>query len=737
MRAGSSNAAAAGWTVIVLLATGGAAFVPPPRRSSHRLGGIGSSGGNGGDGRRNTPSSGESHPHHHQRSVWNWVETDHREVEVEKDDNWRNALTGHEKKKKNETFTSTDESECRIRGGGSTEHVVKGASATLSSTASFWAKGFKSFALTIATPFRAARGILSGLTKTKKQQEEAVLLEQLRTMPIRQVTIPNTTILPVDVIQIAARRSGLVGQPLRTDRVQDFAKVLQTWYQRHGYVLHRVTGATLVPETGTAEIAVREPATAACPVDIVVMKEMIVTQQGELLTMRQYRDQQQQQHQQWRSRTALHNNNQNLNTTFVPTNQTGRTRPGRIATALQLQPGQPFCWNAPRWQRVANSGVFRKILRATPAPLEDGTVQLQIMAIEAPPRHLEYGVGKSLYTGSWEGELDFEHLNLFGGAETLALSLRRGTKDAMPSVRMRFSDDHFGMEGGYDVEAFSDYIGGDDHRDETTVAKVAKDVDKPDGENVESLSAPIMSPDTEFDCRRGATFRLRNPIDPKLMLNSVASASIERAQSKTGVHESIGSATLGVGPFVRELPLGARSNVDARFMAGTRIASASSDEEKGGGRVRPYSAVTATTRQVFPLLTTQSSGSTRPIILALKHSATTSTKSLPQHEARAQGISCTIRGVGQSGKVSTALCGSTELRIPIQLPIQTVRQDASVVLFGDWIFAKKDASSTFCRKSSVGLGLRKSLQGVPAQYNLSYSEGKLKATFGLGRDFEV
>jgi hypothetical protein len=32
---------------------------------------------------------------------------------------------------------------------------------------------------------------------------------------------------------------------------------------------------------------------------------------------------------------------------------------------------------------------------------------------------LEYGLGKSLYTGSCEGELDFEHQNLFGGGETV------------------------------------------------------------------------------------------------------------------------------------------------------------------------------------------------------------------------------------------------------------------------------------------------------------------------------
>ena len=137
-------------------------------------------------------------------------------------------------------------------------------------------------------------------------------------------------------------------------------------------------------------------------------------------------------------------------------------------------------------------------------------------------------------------------------------------------------------------------------------------------------------------------------------------------------------------------------------------------------------------------MTTSASGATRPILLALKHSLTASTKSLPRHEARAQGSLCNIRGATPNGQVSTALSGTTELRIPIQLPIQKLRQDASVVVFGDWLFAKKDAASTFFRKSSVGLGLRKSVQGIPIQYDFSYSsDGKIRAVFGLGRDFDV
>jgi hypothetical protein len=60
----------------------------------------------------------------------------------------------------------------------------------------------------------------------------------------------------------------------------------------------------------------------------------------------------------------------------------------------------------------------------------------------------------------WLGrELDFEHANLLGGGETLGVVVRRGTSDATPSVRLKFSNGRLGLEGGYDVEAFNEYIG--------------------------------------------------------------------------------------------------------------------------------------------------------------------------------------------------------------------------------------------------------------------------------------
>ena len=72
-----------------------------------------------------------------------------------------------------------------------------------------------------------------------------------------------------------------------------------------------------------------------------------------------------------------------------------------------------------------------------------------------------------------------------------------------------------------------------------------------------------------------------------------------------------------------------------------------------------------------------------------------------------------------------------------------------MVVYSDWLLSLNDnnrndsttsegndSNSMFRRKSCIGIGLRKTIQGIPLQYDVTYSnEGKLKAMFGLGRDF--
>jgi len=638
-----------------------------------------------------------------------------------------------------------------------------------STVVSYWKGALSSVASNLLVrPFRLAQKQASQLFKSKQQKETEALLEQLQNMPVRRVVVSNSTVLPPDVVQIAAKRAGLLGQPLRSDRVQDLAQTLHRWYLAKGYVLHAVTGATLKSDTATAEIAVQEPRNSQDPVGITFYQEMVIDPDtGELLTFRQYKDRHKQASttttslepstSRRKSRFRSNSNAQqqqtldraSLNTTWVPTTR-GRTRPHRIARALQLHPGQPFCWDAQRWQQLAASGVFARILEATPqlAPRGDG-VQLHISATEAPARHLEYGLGKSLYTGGWEGELEFTHNNVWGGGESLGVTIRQGANDGEPSVHLKFRDGRLGVGGGYDVQAFSEYIGD---------GAAEEDSSKNKGP---ATSTKTTTYDQDvLKNRRGLTVQVQNPIDPRTVHDSAARVSLERTTTQTGLHESIGSTTLQVGPFRRDMPHGARSNFDAAVTLGTRLARednavvlsgndnvddnmSSSSSTSYSTHVKPYVSIAGTTRQLFPLL---GSSQPRPLLLALRHSVTASTHSLPRHVAKAIGTNVNIRGTPPNGRVASAVTGTVEIRLPIQLPQQLLQrtgggsaqqQDLSAVLYGDWLVASRDAASPLVRKSCVGLGLRKSVQGIPFQYDLTYSaeSGKLKTTFGLGSDF--
>ena len=616
--------------------------------------------------------------------------------------------------------------------GGSAKATVQGTKSTLNKAGDYWSNAFQSAGQSITKPFRLASEKTLSLFESKEKKTERELLQKLETTKIQRVVVPNTTVVPPEVIHLAARRSGMIGNPLRTDRVQDFAVSLKRWYQMRGYVLHSVTGATLKADSATAEIQVQEPKVSHQPVDITFCKEMVVDEEtGNLLTFRQYKEKHD------RKKTFGHKQitKEQTNTTFVQTN--GKTRPERVAYALGLKPGKPFQWDPARWGLVAGSGIFRRVLQASPQRMTDGTVQLQILATEAPPRHLEYGVSKSLYTGAWEGEIDFQHDNLLGGGETLGLQIRRGTKDLEPSVRVRFSDDKFGLPGGYDVEAFSDFIG---------------DQPETDGEanhqKAETDKTP-HDPDALLD-RRGARFTYRNPIHPRVIRYSTASASIERAATQSGIREAIGSGTLTLGPFRKQLPLDARSSMDGSMTTGVRIPERASAHGDGpsanyqGLTLLPYTSVTLTTTQLLPLLASSAPlGADQRNLpsLALRHSLTASTRNLPRHEQNAMGFASMVRGGTSNGRISTSLTGSTELRIPVQLDIpvlKKVQEDSSLVLFGDWVSARKNNGSPFFFKKSIGVGIRKVTQGIPLKVDFSYvGDGKIKSSFGLGRDFDV
>ncbi len=745
-----------------------------------------------------------------------------------------------------------------LRGGGGGK-LTKEKPTLLTSTTTYWRTMYHTVTSTMIRPFRLLRTKASNLMKSKETMEEEEMIRQIRTLKVQSVIVPNTTVLPQDVIDIAAKRTSLLGNPLRTEYVQDFAQSMKRWYVRRGFILHSVTGATLLPTTATVEIAVLEPVHHTVPIHITWYKEMIIDPDtGNVTTYRQYRDQHVRRRTfGWQDQLR---DRRNLNVTYVPTGTSGHVRPSKIAQALRMIPGQPFQWDPVKWELVQQSGLFRKVLQITPRAVagddpssssgnrDNHAVQLHIVATEAPTKHLEYGVGKNLYHSGWEGELDFEHANILGGGETLGINVRRGTTDVQPSMRCRYSTGRLQETGGYDIEAFSEYIGGGGTektkpREQNDVATATQ---SDDGDYVtKQTAASGLTPanshlDALFLDRRGATIRIKNPIDPNTIRNSVFSTSMERTLSSSGTYETIGSTTIEVGPFLKELPMNARSNFDLSITTGARFGSnrptltasstvgennenyetnspiddnvkstaASLSLSSSSNSIIPYATMSATTRQLFPLLsgtrTTRnrsrrgrsiattasnpisnsnnlsvSGGSTidpfgspqqqqlatvnnngneigRPLILALKHTVIVSTNSIPQHVGKAIATSTNVRGnTIPDQTLTTALRGTTELRVPLHLPSfipnekmqQFFQQDANMVVYSDWLLSLKDnnrhdsttsedSNSIFRRKSCVGIGLRKNIQGIPLQCDVTYSnEGKLKAMFGLGRDF--
>ncbi|KAL7568512.1 hypothetical protein ACA910_002632 [Epithemia clementina (nom. ined.)] len=671
----------------------------------------------------------------------------------------------------------------------------------------------KNVASSLLAPFRSASKALSSIFRSKEKFMEEKLIKELSTMPVEHITLvgnnkTNSTVLPLEVVELAARRAGIIGQPLTPETVQEFARAIKRWYARQGYVLHALKAANLRPETATAEIELLEPISSNKPVNLVFCQQLVIDPEtGELYTFRQYKNKYSSLSSSSRKKGKEKNGNNMLslaeaNKTLVEIS--GRTRPAKIASALNLRPGQPFKWDEQRWKAVANSGIFSSILDVSPQLMDDGSVQLHITVLEEKGSHVQYGLGRSGYTGAWAGDLNLEQGNLFGGGESVGISVARGPKDGAPSLRFRFSNLNFGLDGGYEVEAFSECIGSKSNEPHVQLLEIATlpnpeqnkqpqtsnvvptkagetyaqsendqdDTHVPQDANDEAPSTP--NPDAEFDAtdldydndilvnRRGATFRIQNPFHVDLLHKSTVTCSLERTTTMGGWHEEIGSCTLFLGPFSGQLSLfdnDARSNIDCKLLTGSRFQQkhptrTHSRQEKSSSsssrldnfvppsleniRFWPYLAGSATTRQTIPLISTPTRDK-RPVVLALLHSVTTSTPSLPRHETKAQGIANSIRGsLSEDEGVATAVRGTTELRIPLDIPKIQTQQDGKIVFFGDWVYATSDSKCPMRRKSCVGLGLRKTVQGIPIRYDVCYThEGQIRHSVGIGRDFEA
>ena len=580
---------------------------------------------------------------------------------------------------------------------------------------------------TAASRQAKGRGPKTNRKRGRLTKEEKMAEKLADTVIVKSVSAPNSTVLPTAALADAGRQSGLVGGKFVPETVQQCAARVDQWYRRAGYLANSVTGATLDADAGVAKLEVDEATISSRPVDIVCVKEVAIDDRtGETMTPSAMR------RKLILEGGADSDGSVSFNTTIVETK--GKTKPAAIAAAMNLRPGEPFKFDPSRWssriELASGGGIFSRVWNLAPVRAPDGSVQLRVVATEAPARNLEYGVTKSLYNDIWEGEVGFSHGNLFGSGERLDLMVRRGTREPHPSFNAKYTGNALIPESAYDLEAFSEYIG-------------------------------VTGHEGGASSRRGLTVRF-----PRLLSRRIrGSASMEKTAARTaaGEHDHLIHSSFDIGPYYQKLPSNGRSSVQATANIGGKLDL--SKTQKGIADtlrgLTPYSSYAATMRQIIPLGSSPTAANKPPITLALQHRGTASTSELPQHEALAIGFAARVRGYSprMNGPLSSSVVGTAEIRIPVTLPANVLINDGSVVIFSDWMAASRwtirdiknkvksktvgsSASAPLLskpmRKASAGIGLRSVLQGIPVKVDFTITDdGKIGANMALGMDFNV
>ncbi|KAL7537693.1 hypothetical protein ACHAXR_008005 [Thalassiosira sp. AJA248-18] len=357
----------------------------------------------------------------------------------------------------------------------------------------------------------------------------------------------------------------------------------------------------------------------------------------------------------------------------------------------------------------------------------------------------------------------------------------KGVRGGPLNWRMSLKDDYLGgSDAGYDLEVFHDHVGVSGNRvSSQTIADVSNEEtsagdgsDKEDDTNGESC--PL---------RTGASMRLRLP--RTVPFANALSARFERVDpfAKNDCAQCMTSVSTDIGPYrhswkVSSLPL--LSTLSATATAGGRwnARSKTGESSSSDACTLPYATGTINSQQLLPL--NDGSGSSSSIDLAMRHVVSASSQHLPRHEAILLGLSSRIRGykynynqsstapqpqntqtqqqkgMMQSLKqfvkggnaeqfrppiaLSKTISGTLELRIPFE---RFALGSGNVVLFGDYCLAQpqpsllSEAESNLhekpCRLSSVGIGLRKVVQGLPLKMDACVTEhGSKGLFFGIG-----
>lgn len=245
--------------------------------------------------------------------------------------------------------------------------------------------------------------------------------------------------------------------------------------------------------------------------------------------------------------------------------------------------------------------------------------------------------------------------------------------------------------------------------------------------------------------------------------------------------QCVTSMSADIGPYQNtwnESIRPVRSSISAIAAAGRKwnVDGKSEKDINDDASLIPYYATgTITSQQIMPLSNEQESFP--PIDLAIRNVASASTRYLPRHEAIMLGLTSRIRGYkynyqqdhekyqqqdtddgadknllqglkhlmqGKSNNqfrppiaLTKAISGTVEVRIPFErLVCHPTIGRGNVVLFGDWCVSRAQAQSVVpIRHSSLGIGLRKVVQGIPLKVDACLTEHGTKGVFfGIGNN---
>lgn len=255
---------------------------------------------------------------------------------------------------------------------------------------------------------------------------------------VRSVTVRSTS-LPQNELQSIVSQAELLGRQFRKPKAEQLAAMLNEWFRRRGFLASSVGAMRF--EDGTLTVRCDELATAPESVHITYYKEIpnaLAPPPGALTAEDLQRPTEQ--------------DRSGLNTTFV--RSSGRTKPWVIARAMGLRGDQIFQWDQHRWESVLERGPFSSA-RASANINRDGKVQVHAWVVERPARNFVPSL--TLSRGHVEGDLSFEDNNFLGTARRLFVQAAKATADPAARLKVKLSDDNFGMPGGFELEAFRSY----------------------------------------------------------------------------------------------------------------------------------------------------------------------------------------------------------------------------------------------------------------------------------------